>query len=271
MKKLLGLSLAIVVGFILGALSLALCLTARAGTEPTNTTTLNGDGNGDGSVDVSDAVYLLNWLFAGGPDMASIDCPDPQPYSALPATGQTQCFGTANVIDCALDRARGQDAFHQVGCPLEGRLVDNGDGTVSDNCTGLMWTKNNVDVDNDGEIIMGGFGFPAADQLPWLEACQFADDMTFAGQDDWRVPNAQELLSIMNLPQAEGWNRGNPTPFFLYPPFNVFRSWSSTYLNESARALGFNLLTGSNKCDCCFLKFAEHGEPQLFMAVRGPQ
>lgn len=264
MKRLAGLSLVLGIGFALGALSLSLCLTARAGTEVT--ATRNGDGNGDGQIDVSDAVYLLNWLFAGGPELAVIPSGDPPPVQ-LPATGQVECFGTASVIDCTNERARGQDAFHHKGCPLDGRFVDNGDGTVYDNCTGLMWTKNNVDVNHDGEIIFTQDG--ENDALPWLEACQFADDMTFAGYDDWRVPNANELLSIMNLAQASGWNNGDPVPFRLFPPIAVDKTWTSTYLNNSGRSLGLNLVTGSNKCDCCMLKYAEHGEMQLFAAVRG--
>ena len=27
----------------------------------------NGDVNGDGTIDISDGVYILNWLFTGGP------------------------------------------------------------------------------------------------------------------------------------------------------------------------------------------------------------
>jgi hypothetical protein len=266
MKKLLGLSLAIGVGFVLGALSLALCLTARAGPEP-RTTTVNGDGNGDGSVDVSDAVYILNWLFAGGSDLATIDCPDPQPYSSLPATGQTQCFGTANFIDCTNERARGQDAFHQAGCPLEGRFVDNGDGTITDNCTRLTWTRNNVDVDNDGEVIIRGYfaapGLPG-DDLPWLEACQFADDMIFAGHDDWRVPNVYEFVSILDFSHSTSLS---VQPF---SPFVFGRTWTSTHTGGAA-SIGFRLITSSYNCECCPLMYSVHSQQQAFVAVRGPQ
>ena len=30
----------------------------------------NGDSNSDGSLDLSDAIHLLSWLYAGGPDPA---------------------------------------------------------------------------------------------------------------------------------------------------------------------------------------------------------
>src|SRR5262245_61819213 len=37
----------------------------------------NGDVNGDGTIDVSDAVYLLGGLFLGGPDPKAVDGPLP--------------------------------------------------------------------------------------------------------------------------------------------------------------------------------------------------
>jgi hypothetical protein len=39
----------------------------------------NGDTNGDGRVDLTDAVYLLTYLFQGGPPPAKFDCPPPAP------------------------------------------------------------------------------------------------------------------------------------------------------------------------------------------------
>ena len=38
----------------------------------------NGDVNGDGDRDISDAVYLLRWIFQGGPQPVEITCPDDQ-------------------------------------------------------------------------------------------------------------------------------------------------------------------------------------------------
>ncbi|MFP6633914.1 MAG: hypothetical protein VCD16_14870, partial [Planctomycetota bacterium] len=47
-------------------------LVAIAGEAPG--TTRNGDTNGDGSRDVSDAVYLLSWLFLGGEEPVPVAC-----------------------------------------------------------------------------------------------------------------------------------------------------------------------------------------------------
>ncbi|MFP6632630.1 MAG: hypothetical protein VCD16_08335, partial [Planctomycetota bacterium] len=39
---------------------------------------VNGDTNGDGERDISDATYYLRWLFRGGPVPVAIICPEDQ-------------------------------------------------------------------------------------------------------------------------------------------------------------------------------------------------
>ena len=55
-------------------------------------------------------------------------------------TGQTTCYDSdGNVIDCA---GTGQDGDIQAGVAWPSpRFVDNGDGTITDMLTGLMWLK----------------------------------------------------------------------------------------------------------------------------------
>lgn len=62
---------------------------------------------------------------------------------------------------------------------LRRSLTDNGDGTVTDNHTGLMWQ--NAD---------------SGTSLTWDEALRYAEGLTLAGRDDWRLPNVKELQSI---------------------------------------------------------------------------
>jgi len=71
------------------------------------------------------------------------------------------------------------------------RFVENGDGTVTDNDTGLMWMKCSLgqsDPDCSG-------GSVAA--YTWKEALDIADSYTFAGYSDWRIPNVKELRTIV--------------------------------------------------------------------------
>lgn len=168
------------------------------------------DANADGVVDVSDAVFLLNYLFLGGDaPPCSEPCPveDREPRS-LSATGQTTCYDDAGrAIDCSDADFPGQDGAYQAGCPPENRFEENGDGTVTDVCTGLVWQQDTADTNGDGRIT-------ADDMVPWQQALQYCDrlvlstdgtwttDAEVAGNlddvlhDDWRLPNIRELTSL---------------------------------------------------------------------------
>ena len=162
-----------------------------------------GDVDDSGSVNITDAVYLLNWLFNGGP---APTCP-PSGGGSLPDTGQTLCYDDIGaVIDCTSATCAGQDGFYAAGCPSEGRFVDNGDGTVTDNCTGLMWQK---DTGNDGF------------SLTWCAALVYCERARLAGHDDWRLPNVRELQSIVD------YGRRSPS---IDPVVGALagRYWSST-------------------------------------------
>ena len=59
----------------------------------------------------------------------------------LPRTGQTKCYDTSGTqISCT---GTGQDGEIQAGVAWPSpRFVDNGNETVTDNLTGIMWSKN---------------------------------------------------------------------------------------------------------------------------------
>ena len=67
----------------------------------------------------------------------------------------------------------------------ENDYVDNGDGTVTDGATGLMWTR-------------ADSGIP----MDWREALEYAESFEWGGYDDWRLPNAKELQSIVDYSRA---------------------------------------------------------------------
>src|SRR2546427_2511051 len=106
----------------------------------------------------------------------------------LPATGQTTCGDSSGtVITCA---GTGQDGDLQEGAPLA--YVDNGDGTVTDVNTGLMWEK----LSNDGTVHDKDNTYTWANAF--AEHVATLNDTRFAGRDDWRLPNVRELQSIAN-------------------------------------------------------------------------
>ncbi|OHB77458.1 MAG: hypothetical protein A2Z34_08830 [Planctomycetes bacterium RBG_16_59_8] len=67
---------------------------------------------------------------------------------------------------------------------------DNGDGTVTDGATGLMWMK------VDSGHLKGGAKRDG--RLNRKEALAWAESLEYAGHADWRLPDAKELLSIVD-------------------------------------------------------------------------
>ena len=61
---------------------------------------------------------------------------------------------------------------------LAGDFYDNGDGTVTDYNTGLMWQQ-----DEAGSML-------------WEVAISYCEGLSLAGYTDWRLPNIKELESI---------------------------------------------------------------------------
>ncbi len=102
----------------------------------------------------------------------------PANAAELPATGATVCLDPANSqVNCGEDGiCPGQDGFYQLGCSLTGRFMVNNDGTVTDNCTGLMWLQQTADVDGDG--VFGVDDAPDVDDtLSWCEALNYYEDL----------------------------------------------------------------------------------------------
>ncbi|WED23362.1 DUF1566 domain-containing protein [Vibrio sp. JC009] len=73
-------------------------------------------------------------------------------------------------------------------------FVDNGDGTISDLATGLMWMKY-----DSGMFKLG----PAGDgKMDWKSALKHCDALQFAGYDDWRLPDTKQLHSIVDYTRS---------------------------------------------------------------------
>jgi hypothetical protein len=67
-------------------------------------------------------------------------------------------------------------------------FVDNGDQTITDKATGLMWTKAD-----------SGSGMNWSNALAWVQAKNAA---RYLGYNDWRLPNAKELQSIVDYTRS---------------------------------------------------------------------
>jgi len=86
-------------------------------------------------------------------------------------------------------------------------LVINGDGTVTDTTTGLMWQQE------------------TSEKMTWESAISYCETLTLAGYDDWRMPNINELQSIVD------YSKSSPSIDTTYFPDTVSSDyWSSTTL-----------------------------------------
>lgn len=100
--------------------------------------------------------------------------------------------------------------------------TDNGNGTVSDNVSNLVWTKCSMDNSATGTLLPYATNCSgAAGARTWSEALQDCVNLTLAGKS-WRLPNANELQSLVK--------RGSPpsidTTYFPATQSNAY--WSAT-------------------------------------------
>jgi len=108
-------------------------------------------------------------------------------------TGQTMAYGT------------GSDGDLQKGASQS--FTDNGDGTITDNTTGLMWEKKSDDGDpihdKDNTYTWCGASCGTTNVMDGTITTTFLAGLNsgggFAGHTDWRIPNANEQASIRNL------------------------------------------------------------------------
>jgi len=114
------------------------------------------------------------------------------PYG-IPKTGQLVEYTT------------GDDGHYQAGHPFTGNhFTDNGNGTITDNSTGLMWIK-------DYWTLAGMVA------NKWEPQLAFCESLIYAGHDDWRMPNIKELITLMDFSRytpctpAIFVNAGSPT------------------------------------------------------------
>jgi Protein of unknown function (DUF1566) len=127
--------------------------------------------------------------FAGGPPRTDIAGTNPaarKVASRIPDTHQGSCFDDSHVIPCPQPGQPyyGQDAQYEGATPS---YRVNGDGTVTDRVTGLMWQQGHN-----------------ATRLGWYEARAACSALRLGGHNDWRLPSIRELYSIADFRGTQG-------------------------------------------------------------------
>ena len=156
-------------------------------------------------------LYLSVAILLTGPGLV---------LAELPRTGQRTCFDQeGNMIE---HTGTGQDGDYQSGRVWpEPRFNDNGDGTITDLLTGLMWLKNGS--------CMGWLSWQAA-----MSAAQELNSMNRGEEhcsklavsyDDWYLPTIQELETLLNAEAADPYRFLN---FYGFRGIQADSYWSST-------------------------------------------
>jgi hypothetical protein len=124
-----------------------------------------------------------------------------------------------------------------------GHLVINGDGTVSDAFTGLMWQQTGTES-----------------EMTWEAAVSYGEGLSLAGYADWRLPNLKELRSIVDYsvysPATDATSFPNTVSSYY---------WSSTtyaYKTGDAWLIYFYLGYGnrSNKSNAYYVRAVRGGQ-----------
>jgi hypothetical protein len=120
-------------------------------------------------------------------------------YSPVPKTGQLSTYGADD--DGALRKG--------LAWPATRFTVQANTNCVTDNLTGLIWARN-----------ANQFG-----KVTWSNALSSCNNLNYGGETDWRLPNWQELRSLID---ASNYTPALPTghPFAAVATDDYY--WSST-------------------------------------------
>lgn len=125
----------------------------------------------------------------------------------------------------------------------DARYLDNGDGTVSDTQTGLMWQKT-----------------AASDKMNWNDALRYCQGLSLAGHSDWRLPDIDTLMSLVDVfyrpaihpdyfPDTSSAMHWSSTPYATYS----YYAWVIDFYDSHSYSL--------SKASSMYVRAVRGGEP----------
>jgi len=91
------------------------------------------------------------------------------------------------------------------------KFIDNGDGTVTDTVTGLIWQQ-------------------AHTKRGWKAANTYCEDLDYANHHGWRLPNLQELRTIVDTTNSD-----LTIDSVAFPETKPMPYWSTTIFESNPR------------------------------------
>ncbi|MBI5559115.1 MAG: DUF1566 domain-containing protein [Deltaproteobacteria bacterium] len=166
----------------------------------------------------------------------------------LPRTGQYSCYDQQGA---AVDHAgTGQDGDLQAGAVWpDPRFTDNGDGTVTDHLTGLMWLQ-------DGSCLGSLTWQGAMEAATGSEEGSTSGCAGLAAYKDWTLPDIAQLEALFNAEEVSAANWMNKHRF---KNVQAGGYWSGTVGPNPYRAWSFHFdsgevrLTGKVEHNYCLL------------------
>lgn len=154
----------------------------------------------------------------------------------IPKTGQTTCYNVSgSLIDCT---GTDQDGDLQTGIVWPSpRFNDNGNLTITDNLTGLIWPQ---DSNAPGPVACN----PGVTKT-WQGSLDYIvclNTNNYLNHNDWRLPNVNELASLVHAGQPITADWLNTQGFS-----NVEHTWywsSTTFAGDTGYAAGV-IFTGN--------------------------
>jgi len=137
---------------------------------------------------------------------------------------------TTDYVKYMLKRHNFFDSYWNIFGSFNNDFVDNGDGTVTDRATGLLWQKSG-----------------SSRSVTWRRAELYIDKLNrnqFAGYSDWRLPTIDELASLLEKSKKDGFHidpvfdrkqercwSSDSSPDPLYGSMGLFVTWIGNFSN----------------------------------------